>query len=146
MSISVLMGLFCLHPCLHPPGRRDRNACFIKTGTEKGIYAKFTSKIRTEIRPLEKQSSIRTSRSLFFSKWILQLLNLPAANWITISAINHIYKVLNLFGNLMVDFNIEGQDQIKIPTTLCGALYLRFCKEKLANCIWFLVLTCYLAY
>lgn len=34
----------------------------------------------------------------------------------------------------MADFNLEEQDQIKIPTTLCGALYLGFCREKLANC------------
>lgn len=52
MSTSVLMEPACLHPCSHPPGR-DRNAHFIKTGTEKGIYAKFMLKIRTEIRPLE---------------------------------------------------------------------------------------------
>lgn len=35
----------------------------------------------------------------------------------------------------MADFNLDGQDPIKIPTTLCGVLYLGFCRVKLVNCI-----------
>lgn len=81
-----------------------------------------------------KYSSILTPRSLFFSKWILQLLNIPASNCITTSAINHIYRVLNLLGNLVADFNLEGRDQIKIPTTLCAALFCVFLFFVGRNC------------
>ena len=52
--ISVLMGPYHSYPCSCPPGRGgDRNPHFIKRGAEKGIYPKFMSKLRIEIRPLE---------------------------------------------------------------------------------------------
>lgn len=33
----------------------------------------------------------------------------------------------------MADFNLEGQDQIKIPTILCGALYFGFLQEEIGK-------------
>lgn len=33
----------------------------------------------------------------------------------------------------MADFNLEGQDQVKIPTTLCGTLYLCFLQGEIGK-------------
>lgn len=84
------------------------------------------SKLRIKIRPC-KCSSTLSSRSVLYSKWILQLLNIVAASWIVASAINYIYSVLNLLGNFISDFSLEGQDHIKIITMLCGTLLLCVC-------------------
>lgn len=54
--LSVLMGPYRLYPCSYPSGREDQYLHFIKIGAEKGIYPKFMSKLRTEIRPLENTS------------------------------------------------------------------------------------------